>query len=165
MLTFTWSSWRGRRHPVDPRRCWRPTRTSRPGWTNPSWRLWREAGFFVSPTAAEHKRTSTVVVRLTWFLDCDVDVEEDLNGVRDQCSPPVNDEHDDAAEKCAQQGEPHVVIFICWSPAWYKKDTGNISKHSSNRQYKPHNLWTLKKGTSPQCFIMSMYLHLKWIAR
>lgn len=72
---------------------------------------------FVSPTAAERKSALNTVARLTWLLDCDVNVEEDLNGVCEQCSPPVNDEHDDAAEDCTQQGEPHVVIFIRRSPA------------------------------------------------
>lgn len=81
---------------------------------------------YVNPVAAEHKSTLNVHVRLTWLLDCDVNVEEDLNGVCEQCSPPVNDEHDDAAEKCTQQGQPHVVIFICWSPAYHKKDRGKM---------------------------------------
>lgn len=58
-----------------------------------------------------------VFARLTRLLDRDVNVEEDLNAESEQRSPPVDDEHDDTAEKCAQQGEPHVVKFICRSPA------------------------------------------------
>lgn len=86
-------------------------------WDEPQLTSLKRERVSVSPTAAERESTLNVATRLTWLLDRDVNVEEDLNGVREQCSPPVDDEHDDAAEKCAQQGEPHVVVFIRWSPA------------------------------------------------
>lgn len=95
---------------------------------------------------AEHKSTLTVVARLTRLLDFDVNVEENLNGVCDERSPPVNDEHDGAAQESTKKGEPHVVIFICWSPAWYKEESEKtwLSKHSgkgnTNNTICVHNL-------------------------
>lgn len=62
-----------------------------------------------------HPNTCT---QLTWLLDCDINVEEDFNAVREESSPPVDDKHDDTAEQCTQQGQPHVVVFIRWSPTW-----------------------------------------------
>lgn len=62
-----------------------------------------------------HPNTCT---QLTWLLDCDINVEEDFNAVREESGPPVDDKHDDTAEQCTQQGQPHVVVFIRWSPTW-----------------------------------------------
>lgn len=64
---------------------------------------------------------------LTWFLDGDVDVEEDLDGVRKESGPPVDDKHDAAAEQRPQQGQPHVVEPVSWSPAY----RGNASQRET----------------------------------
>lgn len=77
--------------------------------------IWRQGNRLA--TRASVDQASASVQKVTWLLDCDVDVEQDFYAVCEQGSPPVNNKHDNAAEQSAEQRQPHVVVFICWSPA------------------------------------------------
>lgn len=53
---------------------------------------------------------------LTRLLVADVDVKGEDDEQRDQRGPPVDDEHDHAAEDRTRKRHPHVVVLEAWAP-------------------------------------------------
>lgn len=77
---------------------------------------------------------------LTWFLVADIDVERQDDEQGDEGGPPVDDEHDHAAQDCPRQRHPHVVVFEAGAPPCGQRTelaTGVVALETRSQNLNP----------------------------
>lgn len=77
----------------------------------------RERAVLLSPVGEANDGPAGCKQQLTWLLVADVDVKAQNDDVGEQSRPPVDDEHDHAAEHGSGQGHPHVVVLEAGAPS------------------------------------------------